>query len=307
VYLPSSYYSNTDKRYPVSYHQDGQNLYKTVIGTVNVLDNLVFENKIEEIILVGIYSYIENRSEFYTRSKTEQYESFVMNQVLPYIESTYRVIDNPKSRNIGGVSAGGSIAAQIAYNHPSRFGLCMLMSPAWGNSVLDTIINGVRKDIKFYIDWGSYESGIKTSAKKFRDKMLAKNYELEWHEWHDAHAYGNFRAHQDNAYTFLFPSKNAAGMKHEINEISNGYILFQNYPNPFNPSTTLSFVIGQWSFVSLKVYDVLGIEVATIVNEEKPAGTYEITWNASNLPSGVYFYQLKAGSYAATKKLLLLK
>ncbi len=83
--------------------------------------------------------------------------------------------------------------------------------------------------------------------------------------------------------------------------------LSQNYPNPFNPSTTLTFVIGHSSFVTLKIYDVLGKEVATLINEEKPAGTYEVTWNAGNLPSGVYFYQLKAGSYSATKKLLLLK
>ena len=89
--------------------------------------------------------------------------------------------------------------------------------------------------------------------------------------------------------------------------IDDGFNLLQNYPNPFNPSTTLSFVIGHSSFVALKVYDVIGKEVATLVNEEKPAGSYEVTWNAANLSSGVYFYQLKAGSYTATKKLLLLK
>jgi S-formylglutathione hydrolase FrmB len=85
------------------------------------------------------------------------------------------------------------------------------------------------------------------------------------------------------------------------------FVLYQNHPNPFNPSTTLSFVIGHSSFATLKVYDILGKEVATLVNETKPAGSYEVTWNAANLPSGVYFYKLKAGNYTATKKLLLLK
>ncbi|MHB8852947.1 MAG: T9SS type A sorting domain-containing protein [Ignavibacteriaceae bacterium] len=85
------------------------------------------------------------------------------------------------------------------------------------------------------------------------------------------------------------------------------YKLEQNYPNPFNPSTVISYQLAAFSHATLKVYDVLGNEVATLVNEEKPAGNYEVTWNADNFPSGVYFYQLKADNFTATKKLLLLK
>ena len=85
------------------------------------------------------------------------------------------------------------------------------------------------------------------------------------------------------------------------------YRLEQNYPNPFNPSTTIKFVIPKSSFVNLAVYDVLGKEVATLVNEEKPAGSYKVTWNADRLSSGVYFFQLKASSYVETKKMILLR
>lgn len=90
-------------------------------------------------------------------------------------------------------------------------------------------------------------------------------------------------------------------------EIVNEFQLYQNYPNPFNPTTTLSFVIGQLSFVTLKVYDVLGREVNTLVNEEKPAGKYDVEFNASNLPSGIYFYQIRAGNFVETKKMVLTK
>lgn len=90
-------------------------------------------------------------------------------------------------------------------------------------------------------------------------------------------------------------------------ELPKEFALYQNYPNPFNPSTTLSFVICHLSFITLKVYDVLGREVTTLVNEEKPAGTYEIKWNATNLPSGVYFYKIQAGSFIETKKMILVK
>ena len=96
-----------------------------------------------------------------------------------------------------------------------------------------------------------------------------------------------------------------------------GFYLYNNYPNPFNPSTKIKFVIPKSSFVSLKIYDILGREVATLVNEEKHPGLYEVEFsakggsasggNAFNLSSGIYFYKLDDGSHSITKKLVLLK
>jgi photosystem II stability/assembly factor-like uncharacterized protein len=87
----------------------------------------------------------------------------------------------------------------------------------------------------------------------------------------------------------------------------NNFSLSQNYPNPFNPSTTINFSVPSSEFVTLKIYDVLGNEVATLLNEEKPAGTYQVSFNASGLSSGVYFYTLTSGNFMATKKLILLR
>jgi hypothetical protein len=83
--------------------------------------------------------------------------------------------------------------------------------------------------------------------------------------------------------------------------------LFQNFPNPFNPTTKVSFVIGHSSFVTLRVYDILGREVATLVNEKRNAGKYDVIFDGSNLPSGVYFYRLHTDRYTNAKKLILLK
>jgi hypothetical protein len=91
------------------------------------------------------------------------------------------------------------------------------------------------------------------------------------------------------------------------NNISRTYTLFQNYPNPFNPTTTISFSLPSKSFVTLKMFDVLGKEVASIVSEEMSQGSYSMQWNASNMPSGVYFYRLQAGSFTETRKLVLLR
>jgi len=87
---------------------------------------------------------------------------------------------------------------------------------------------------------------------------------------------------------------------------SQSFYLYQNYPNPFNPTTTITYSTQKDGLVSLKVYDILGKEVASLVNEPKIAGTYNIEFNASNLASGVYFYQLRAGPFVETKKLILL-
>ena len=83
--------------------------------------------------------------------------------------------------------------------------------------------------------------------------------------------------------------------------------LFPNYPNPFNPTTTIRYQVPAKEFVTLKVYDMLGKEAATLVNEVKEAGEYNQVFDASELPSGTYFYTLTAGSFTETKKLLLLK
>ncbi|HMN25154.1 MAG TPA: T9SS type A sorting domain-containing protein [Ignavibacteriaceae bacterium] len=85
------------------------------------------------------------------------------------------------------------------------------------------------------------------------------------------------------------------------------YSLNQNYPNPFNPSTIISYSIKEEGLVTLKVYDILGKEIATLVNENKPAGIYETEFNASQLPSGIYIYKIQAGSFTDVKKMLLTK
>ena len=85
------------------------------------------------------------------------------------------------------------------------------------------------------------------------------------------------------------------------------FALGQNYPNPFNPSTSIQYSLGNRQFVTLKVYDVLGNQVAELVNEEKSAGSYEVEFDASNLSSGLYIYKLNAGNYFSSRKMILLK
>jgi hypothetical protein len=103
------------------------------------------------------------------------------------------------------------------------------------------------------------------------------------------------------------PTGNPTGVENINSEFPSELSLEQNYPNPFNPSTSIQYAITNRQFVSLKIYDVLGNEVASLVNEEKSVGVYEVMFDATGLSSGMYLYKLQAGSYVETKKMVLLR
>jgi hypothetical protein len=98
-----------------------------------------------------------------------------------------------------------------------------------------------------------------------------------------------------------------SGIEDEIFELPKTFALMQNYPNPFNPATSIKYAISIMRFVQIKVYDILGNEIITLVTEEKPAGVYEVEFNASGLASGMYLYKLQAGLFVETKKMILLR
>ncbi len=91
------------------------------------------------------------------------------------------------------------------------------------------------------------------------------------------------------------------------NIVANNFNLEQNYPNPFNPSTTINYTLAERSAITLKVYDVLGNEVASLVNTTQEAGKYDVEFDASNLSSGLYIYTLNTGNFTSSRKMMLLK
>ena len=103
------------------------------------------------------------------------------------------------------------------------------------------------------------------------------------------------------------PTGNVTGIKNIDLEIPKEFSLSQNYPNPFNPSTKIKFSLPSSQFVTLKVYDVLGREIAGLINELREVGNYEVQFNPDNLVSGIYYYRFQAGTYSETKKLVLLR
>ncbi len=99
----------------------------------------------------------------------------------------------------------------------------------------------------------------------------------------------------------------SSGVEPIDNAVVTGYTLSQNYPNPFNPTTEIQFSIGKAGFTTLRVYDILGREVATLVNQEMNAGTFKTTFDASRLTSGTYLYELRSGDTRLVNKMMLVK
>jgi Secretion system C-terminal sorting domain len=104
-----------------------------------------------------------------------------------------------------------------------------------------------------------------------------------------------------------FRETHLTGVKNEQSIVPKVWKLEQNYPNPFNPSTTIKYQVPKPGYVSLKIYDILGREILTLVNENKTAGYFEARFNAVRFPSGVYIYQLRSKEYSSDKKMILLK
>jgi len=136
---------------------------------------------------------------------------------------------------------------------------------------------------------------------------------------------GNGTTTSPHSYSYSDKNLNAGTYSYRLKQIDNNgtfkylnlsesfdiqpedYSLSQNYPNPFNPSTMIKYSIPEKSHITIKIYNVLGSEVAVLVNEEKPAGSYEVNFNAADLSSGVYYYTISAGKYNETRKMILLK
>ncbi len=307
IYLPPGYDSLSSTIYPTMYFQDGTD-YIDYGKAVYVIDNLLDSSKIQPVI--GVFVKPNNRDEEYAGSLRNQYRLFFVNELVPYVDSNYKAEVDPKKRLVLGDSYGGNISALISYNHPEIFGLCGLHSGAFqpnGYEAYNLIVNGSVKEIKWSSIWGSYEGSLMQNMRSLRDFLLSANYELDWLERPEGHSWGLWRATIDRMLIYFFPA-NPNSIVADDRLIPEEFILFQNYPNPFNPSTKIKYSIPQLSNVIIKVFDVLGNEIETLINEEKPAGTYELTWNADGVSakggyaSDVYFYQLRAGDYVSTEE-----
>jgi hypothetical protein len=161
------------------------------------------------------------------------------------------------------------------------------------------------KNIKFSSNWGTYMDPY-LSLRSFRDNLISKGYLFDWRELPEGHSWGQWRATLKYILQNIFP-KTSTGLRENIAGNPKSFLLKQNYPNPFNPSTIIEFYLVKSSPVKIDIYNSLGQKVAKLLNEFRQAGQHKILFNASGLPSGIYFYNLILPDQNESRSMILLK
>jgi enterochelin esterase family protein len=312
VYLPPGYDDSPDSQGMILFH-DGLE-YITLAYAQNTLDFLIHHRRIRTVI--GVFVPPVNRTPEYFNSQRTAFTAFVIQELIPWVDARFRTIRSADQRATLGASYGGHIAIWLGYSNPQVFGNVAGQSSVIPAEAANGIQNGSKLPVKFYLDMGTYESGLLGGCRQFVQTLQNGGYDVTYREYPEAHSWGSWRAHIDNALEKFFPGE-ALGVDQSL--LTPGTMgLEQNYPNPFNPSSTIRYQIAAVSNVRLAVYDLLGREVAVLVDEQKASGRYEVKFDArpnarratgtsTGLASGVYICRLIADGRAQTRKMLLMQ
>ncbi len=302
VYLPPSYSASQDS-FPVAYFQDGSEAV-SLEKVENIIDYLTAKDLIRPVIAVFV-PYV-NRTPEYAGSQVNLFMSFIVNGVVQYVDSAYRTIKSPNARAVLGASYGGNISLCLASTYPGIFGNVCAQSSYVDPAIATNFQNGSKLDLKIYMDLGTFDiPELIPMVRNFVSILGNRGYDYEYHQYNEGHSWGNWRAHLRNALTFFFPPT-PTGMN-ELPSVPSRFLEARNFPNPFNPSTTITYSIPGPEIVKLKVYDVLGREVRTLVSARQMTGSHTARFDASHLAGGVYFYSIRAGNQSGSGKMILLK
>jgi photosystem II stability/assembly factor-like uncharacterized protein len=182
-----------------------------------------------------------------------------------------------------------------------------------GGNSWNTKYNAVGSQLNDVTTFGENIAWVVGSDKILRTDNAGENWSLQtfspYHYILSANCVDSLICFAIGGEGSLYKTTNGGGVTSAEKNISNpeSFRLYQNYPNPFNPSTEINYSLPQTDYVTLKVYDILGKEITTLVNEEQSAGNYEISFDAKNIVSGIYFYRIQAGNYSDIKKFILLR
>jgi enterochelin esterase-like enzyme len=317
IYTPPGY--SEDKKYNVLYLLHGiggdEREWYNNGSPHNILDNLYDDQKLEQMIVVlpnGRAMVNDDAGgDIFDPEKIKAFETFefdLLNDLIPFIDSNYPVLTGRENRAIAGLSMGGGQALNFGLAHLDTFAYVGAFSAAPNTKAPEQLVPNPAATadsiLQLWISCGTID-GLLFISQQTHDYLeqhnvphiynLVEGADHEWKVW----KYGLYHFSQ---LIFNQPATSVGKT-----ELVATYDLSQNYPNPFNPVTKISYTLPQPDFVIIKVYNLLGEVVATLVDEEKPVGEYEVTFNGSNLSSGIYIYKMQAGMFSDAKKLILMK
>ena len=195
-YLPPGYIDEEDRLYPVLFVHDGGE-YISLGSMVVVADNLIACDAIDPLVMVFI-DPVDRGGEY---RPGEGFIRMIVEELVPLVNSRFRVDTRPAARGMMGASLGGLISVSITWDHPDLFGFCASQSGAFMSNysnVIKMVESGPPRDIRYYLDWGIYEPGIAASNEDMREAILRGGHELIWKVYPEGHSWGSWRAHLDD-------------------------------------------------------------------------------------------------------------
>jgi S-formylglutathione hydrolase FrmB len=262
-----------------------------------------------------VYRGVASHSGFPDMTKLSQYWPIILSENGGAPVSSYNPSAGEMTRIVG-FSCSGAYSPNV--NNPPYFvdfpldSMGNLIDSVWNRWLLHNCALLVRNisqqsNLAIYFDCGMQDETLAYPFNTgFADTLDKLGLAYEFQSYTGGH-YSPYRFPIGFKFLDSVMNKTATDIVEQEFSSPTGFVLYQNYPNPFNPATTISFSLPRKSFVSLKVFDALGREVAILLADELSAGTYSRQWNAAGLASGVYFYRLQAGDFLSTKKILLIK
>lgn len=310
VYTPYNY-MNLDSL-PVIFITDGHEYAHKELGAATViLDNLIYEQKIEPII--AVFMDPRNPSNTSTNRRMTEYNlndnflNFVVNELIPKIDTDYKTNPKAEHRAILGTSMGGLNSAFFGGKRPDIFGKIAIQSPAFSQNLsVYNYWNGSDLSVNVFLSFGNIFDGT-NQALNFKNNYLnAQDYIHTSIIVEEGHSWGQWRALLDDMLIYYWPKKSSSFVNDK--SINTEYFQIEKvYPNPFNPTTTISYELQQPRNIKISVFDLLGKELVILLNESKTIGKHQVELHATNLSSGTYFVVLTDGLKTSVAPLFLIK
>jgi enterochelin esterase-like enzyme len=287
-----------------------------------ILDNLYADQKLEPMIVFFPNGRAmvndDGGGDIFDPEKIKAFETFefdLLNDLVPFIDSNYPVLTGRENRAIAGLSMGGGQALNFGLAHLDTFAWVGAFSAAPNTKAPEQLVPNPAATadsiLQLWISCGTND-GLLYISQQTHDYLeqhhvphiynLVEGAGHDWNVW----KYGLYHFSQ-----LIFEQTSTDVKKKELIKT---YDLAQNYPNPFNPVTNITYQLAKGSHVTLKIYNLLGHEIATLVDEYKPQGKYDIKFDASNpdgsaqgFACGIYIYRMQAGNFSDTKKFILIK
>lgn len=301
IYTPPGYMA-TDQCYPVVVFHDGVE-FLSMGCAGNILNYLIAQRRMRPVI--GVFVPPVNRNAEYSGPQMGAFHAFIVEEVLPFVDARYRTLRTAAERATIGVSNGGNIALWLGHSYPEVFGNIAAMSSNVVTAVFEAYEESPRLNLKFYLDIGTYDQEeLKPRIREFVELLRLKGYQYQFRKYHEGHSWGSWRAHVGRALTMFFPQDELIGIS--PSKALRSSMMQNHLPDALTPSDAISIVIPEDGRFTLKVLDLAGRDVRTVLDGRLARGEHRIRLGLEGMRAGVYSYVLSGENFNLSRKFQLV-